>query len=109
MGSGDQKMDFTHVSDVVAANVAALESEVENETFNVGYGKEHSVKEIAEMLLELLHSSLRPQFKEREVVVTKRRSDSRKLEKLLGVKCKVYLKDGLRELVEHVKKNPEIY
>jgi UDP-glucose 4-epimerase len=108
-GKGEQTLDFTHVSDAVAANIAALENDVENEIFNVGYGEEHSLKELAEIILNLLNSNLKPEFNNREALVTKRRCDNSKLEKLLGVKCKVNLETGLKELVEHVKKHPEIY
>ena len=108
-GDGEQSMDFTHVSDVVAANIAALESDVENEIFNVGYGQENSLKTLANLILTNLGSDLKPEFVPREVLVTRRRCDNSKLEKLLGVKCEVNLEEGLKELVEHVKKYPEIY
>ncbi|MEK7535891.1 MAG: SDR family NAD(P)-dependent oxidoreductase [Patescibacteria group bacterium] len=108
-GKGTQTLDFTHVSDVVDANIAALESNVENEIFNVGYGEEHSLKELAEIILNFVGSDLKPEFIDRVVPVSKRRCDNTKLNKLLGVKPKVNLKDGLEELVEHVRKHPELY
>ncbi|MFZ5516776.1 MAG: SDR family NAD(P)-dependent oxidoreductase [Candidatus Zhuqueibacterota bacterium] len=108
-GKGEQSLDFTHVSDVVKANIAALESDVTNEIFNVGYGEEHSLKELAEIILRLLKSNLKPEFADRDVLVSKRRCDNSKLKKMLGVECKINLEEGLKELVEHVKKYPEIY
>ena len=108
-GNGEQSMDFTHVSDVVAANIAALESDVENEIFNVGYGEENSLKALANIILTNLGSELKPEFIPREVLVSKRRCDNSKLKKLLGVECKINLETGLKELVKHVRENPEIY
>ena len=108
-GKGTQTLDFTNIHDVVDTNIAALESNVENEIFNVGYGEEHSLKELAEIILDIVGSDLKPEFVDRPVPVSRRRCDTTKLEKLLGIKPKVNLKEGLKELVEHVRKHPEMY
>lgn len=108
-GKGDQALDFTHVSDVVRANIASLESDVQGEIFNVGYGQEHSLKELAHLVLQNFNLEIEPEFVDRDVLVTKRRCDHSKIEKMLGVSFKVDLQEGIKELVEHVKKNPEIY
>jgi len=108
-GKGTQTLDFTHVSDVVDANMAALESGVENEIFNVGYGEEHSLKELAEIILDILGSDLKPEFIDRPVPVSKRRCDNTKLKNLLGVVPRVNLREGLEELINHIKERPELY
>jgi len=54
VGDGEQKRDFTHVSDVVDANILAATSELLEEDFgqlyNIGNGKNYSVNEIAKMI-----------------------------------------------------------
>ena len=54
VGEGTQKRDFTHVSDVVNANILAATTDVLTEAFgqvyNVGNGKNYSINEIAEMI-----------------------------------------------------------
>ena len=53
MGNGRQRRDFTHVSDVVRANIACLETtnrKVFGELFNVGTGVNTSILEIAELI-----------------------------------------------------------
>jgi UDP-glucose 4-epimerase len=54
VGDGEQRRDFTHVSDVVNANVMVAISNPEPEAFgqvyNVGTGKNYSVNEIAAMI-----------------------------------------------------------
>jgi len=54
VGDGEQRRDFTHVSDVVNANIMAAISnpdpEVFGQVFNVGTGKNHSVNEIAKQI-----------------------------------------------------------
>ena len=50
-GDGLQTRDFTHVSDIVQANLLALESPAAaGNVFNVGTGKGTTVLQIAEML-----------------------------------------------------------
>ncbi len=53
VGDGEQRRDFTHVDDIVEANIKAAElsnKDVVGETINVGTGINHSVNEIAEMI-----------------------------------------------------------
>lgn len=51
IGDGEQRRDFTHVSDVVNANILAAEIDVEEyyygQLYNVGPGKNYSINEIA--------------------------------------------------------------
>jgi len=53
-GSGEQRRDFVHVSDVVRANILAAESNIltdlYGQVYNVGSGVSHSVIEIANMI-----------------------------------------------------------
>ena len=51
VGDGSQRRDFTHISDVIQANIFA--SEVYNgfgEVYNIGYGSSYSILEIANMI-----------------------------------------------------------
>ncbi len=62
-GDGKQTRDFTHVFDVVRANILAMESNKvgRGEVINIGGGKNHSVNEIAEMVGgEVIHIPARP-------------------------------------------------
>lgn len=51
VGDGTQRRDFTHVSDIVEANILALSmSDGFGEVYNIGYGKNYSILEIASMI-----------------------------------------------------------
>ena len=54
VGDGNQRRDFTHVSDVVKANVMAAISNPDSKAFgqvyNVGTGTNHSINQIARMI-----------------------------------------------------------
>lgn len=49
---GKQSRDFTHVSDIVRANISAMESNTAllGDSMNIGTGKEYSVLEVARMI-----------------------------------------------------------
>lgn len=53
VGDGEQRRDFTHVSDIVAGNLAAADhaGELKGEAFNLGYGGNVSVRQVAERIL----------------------------------------------------------
>jgi UDP-glucose 4-epimerase len=53
VGNGEQRRDFTHVSDIVQANILASNLEnkkIVGEIINVGTGINHSVIELARMI-----------------------------------------------------------
>jgi UDP-glucose 4-epimerase len=108
-GNGKQSMDFVNVKDIVRANIMAMESNVENEIFNVGTGKTTSIREIAYMLIEQSGKNIEPIFKPREVIVTERRADVRKAKELLGFEAKIDIQEGLKEVTEDIIKNPGRY
>lgn len=60
-GDGEQRRDFVHVDDIVAASVAVLDHDVAGQTINVGTGVGTTVNEVAAALLRRLDSTLRPE------------------------------------------------
>ena len=52
VGDGEQRRDFTHVYDIVEANIAAMnyQGELKGEIFNIGAGHNYSINEIAQMI-----------------------------------------------------------
>jgi len=53
-------MDFVYIDDVARANVLALESDAEDEVFNIASGVETSLIELADKLLRVMGSDLKP-------------------------------------------------
>jgi UDP-glucose 4-epimerase len=108
-GKGDQSMDFTHVSDVVKANIAAMKSEAVNEIFNVGTGVSTSIAQIADIIIKALDKNIKPEFRERDVIVTRRQADTTKARELLGFKTQVKVEDGLADVAKEIALHPEKY
>jgi UDP-glucose 4-epimerase len=93
-GDGTQTRDFTHVRDVVRANILAAESPNvgKGEVINIGTGREVSVQEIAKLIggpVEHIPARLEPKHT---------LADNTLAKKLLGWKPRVTLEDGLAEL-----------
>jgi len=62
-GDGQQRRDFIHVSDVIDANALISFQELDNwgEVYNIGYGENWSIQEIADAICEeQIHLSARP-------------------------------------------------
>jgi UDP-glucose 4-epimerase len=95
VGSGLQRRDFTHVSDVVQANILAAKSdnkEAFGQIFNVGTGKNHSVLELAKLIGDkLIHMPERPG----EAATTL--ADISKIKKYLGYEPTIELEDWINE------------
>jgi UDP-glucose 4-epimerase len=56
VGDGTQTRDFTYVSDVVSANILAMNSDTTGSLFNIGTGRSISVNELGEKILTSVNS-----------------------------------------------------
>jgi nucleoside-diphosphate-sugar epimerase len=98
-GGGDQRRDFIHVLDIADANIAAFESDVRGETFNVGSGTNISIKELADLITP------------NQLVTPRRAGDSMEtladighIKALLGWEPKIAFADGLHQMMDLMKK-----
>ena len=93
-GDGSQRRDFVHVRDVVAANIAALESAVRGTVFNVGSGTSLSVKELADMISP---TKIHTEGRKGDSLATL--ADISKIKAALDWSPKVPFAEGLKELL----------
>jgi UDP-glucose 4-epimerase len=102
LGDGHQTMDFVYIDDVAAANVLALQSDLDDEVFNVASGVETSLNDLAAALIRVMGSNLKPQHGPERAVnpVPRRLADTSKAERLLGFTAQVGLEEGLARLVD---------
>jgi dTDP-L-rhamnose 4-epimerase len=99
---GEQSRDFVHVSDIVQANLLALETaDGDYQAMNVGTGRATSVKKIAQLLAKGLGKDIEPIIvgKYREGDIRHCVADISKATRLLGYQPKVTLEAGLAELL----------
>jgi len=103
---GFQSRDFISVHDIVAANILAMKSSNANyKVFNVGTGKATTIKEIAELLIKLYNSNVKPEITDKYRAGDIRHcfADISRI-KNIGFEPKISLEEGMKELVEWSKK-----
>ena len=115
LGNLHPTRDLNYVSDTVDGFLrAATAADAVGHPFNLGSGEETSIKELAELIAELIGAPvdiqsdperIRPQDSEVERLV----ADNRLARKLLGWKPHTSLEDGLKKTIEWVKAHLEQY
>lgn len=107
-GDGTQTRDFVHVTDVVAANLAAATaSDAAGRAYNVGTGDSVEIRELAELVRRvtgtdagIVHTDARAGDVEHS------EADAARAHRDLGWQATVDLADGLRELAETTVRAP---
>jgi UDP-glucose 4-epimerase len=99
-GDGMNTRDFVYVSDVAEANLLAAESTAAG-AFNIGSGTETSLTELAQMLLDVMGSDLKPEYGpvRKADPVPRRLADISAAKEHLGWIPETDLRTGLRSLV----------
>ena len=100
-GDGTDTMDFVHVEDVARANLLAATATDTDAVFNVATGVETSLNELADTLLKVMGSRLRPEYAPPRKVnaVSRRLASVEAARDRLGFRASIGLEDGLRSLV----------
>jgi UDP-glucose 4-epimerase len=102
MGDGSEAFDFVAVEDCGLANVCAMKSEATDQNYNVGTGKRTSLKELAELLIELtgcekpIHYVPRSQA----TLVRNRIGCPKRAGEEIGFTATVDLREGLQRLID---------
>ena len=96
VGDGEQRRDFTHVSDVVSANILAATKEVSNKNYgqlyNVGSGVNYTINQIADFISDN-HVNIPPRIGESRATL----ANNQKLRKKFRWEPKVNLMDWISE------------
>ena len=100
-GDGLQTRDFIYVEDLVRALLAALESPVKGEVFQISAGTETSIQTLSELIEDVVGQKVNSTHTEaRAGDVRRNYSLIAKATKVLGWKPQVSLEDGLRRTYE---------
>lgn len=109
-GDGSQAYDFVTARDAGRCNVLALQSDVNDEFYNVGTGIQTSIGELCDLILELRQSDLKVSFNPYSAEDTRRLVQNRigspeKASKDLGFMYEDDLRSGLLNLISWRSKN----
>lgn len=97
-GDGEQTRDFTHISDVVRANILAMDSDKvgKGEVINIGAGENHTINEIARMVGGEIKYIPLPPGEIRDIL-----ADISLAKELLGWEPEIKLEEGIKRLLEN--------
>jgi len=105
VGTGKQKRDFTSVYDIVLGNIKAMEAiidnpDLSNEVFNLGSGKNYTVLEVTDMILDSVgqNKSFRTFIPPRPAEVDETLADITKARNTLGWEPKRDLETEIKNL-----------
>src|SRR5262249_11197423 len=108
---GLQTRDFIHVSDIVAANVLALESRESGcPVFNVGRGRPLSILKLVTLIREQLGSGPEPEIlhKFREGDIRHCYADISRIRASLGFAPRIALEEGVKDLIGWVREQEAV-
>jgi UDP-glucose 4-epimerase len=102
MGDGSEAFDFVAVEDCGLANVCAMKAETVDINYNVGTGKRTSLKELAQLLLEITccEKPINYAARSQATLVRNRIGSPVKASKELGFRSTIDLREGLRRLID---------
>jgi nucleoside-diphosphate-sugar epimerase len=103
-GDGELRRDYIHVSDVAAAIIAAVETRVKSEIFNVGTGNNISVNSVVDILREFVPDVQVENIDVLQGYAKETLADISKAKKLLGWSPKISQVDGITDYYSSIFK-----
>ncbi len=111
LGSGDESRDFIYVDDIVDGLIkCATVKDIYGDVFNVSYGAQTTIRDLAELIVEKTNSSSKIIFKNRRDWDSsyQRFASTKKSENILSFKATTCIEDGLDKTIEWTKNNFEL-
>jgi UDP-glucose 4-epimerase len=102
LGDGSEAFDFVAAEDCGAANVCAMKADTTDRFYNVGTGRRTSLRELAQMLLELTatRAPIRTAPRSQATLVRNRIGSPVRAAEELGFRAGIELREGLGRLIE---------
>lgn len=102
LGDGSEAFDFIAVEDCAQANLCAMRAEVVDRFYNVGTGKRTSLKDLAQMIVEITGCEKEINYAPRSqaTLVRNRIGDPTRARSEIGFEATVDLMDGLKRVIE---------
>ena len=100
-GDGMQAYDFVSVKDCARANVLAMKADSVDRCYNVGTGRRTTIKELAELIIDLSGTTAGLRFEPAGLTFVKNRVGCPKRAAAeIGFTAEIDLRAGLRELID---------
>jgi UDP-glucose 4-epimerase len=102
MGDGSEAFDFVAVEDCGLANICAMKADTRDRYYNVGTGKRTSLKELAELILDITGCDRPISYAPRSeaTLVRNRIGCPKQASAEIGFTARLDLRKGLKQLIE---------
>lgn len=102
LGDGSEAFDFVAVEDCGKANLCAMRADIVDRFYNVGTGKRTSLKQLAEMIVELTGCEKEINYAPRSqaTLVRNRIGCPKRAKAEIGFEASVELMEGMRRVIE---------
>lgn len=102
LGDGSEAFDFVAVEDCARANICAMKTDKVDQFYNVGTGKRTSLRELAELIMELTgcQRSIQHAPRSQATLVRNRIGCPKKAALQIGFEAKLDLRAGLQRLID---------
>jgi len=102
-GGGEQRRDFSYVKDVAEGiMLSAMSEKADGEVFNITGGTDHSIAEVAELIMELVPGTEIIKTEGRKVDINRGKLDISKAKEFLGYEPAYDLRKGITEYMQWV-------
>jgi len=124
-GDGNQRRDYVYIDDAVEGNILAIKNDkADGKVFNLGGNNSYSVKQVADIVINLINSDIKPIYDdpkpgESSIYQSNRKRlpgelidfilDSSFMSNLLNYNPKTDFESGVRNEIEWVKKNLDLW
>jgi UDP-glucose 4-epimerase len=105
-GDGEDARDYVYVSDVAEAVIKAAQRRLSG-TFNISGGRGHTIREVAETIIQISGKKLQPIFKERRQAASKIVISNEKAREQLDWLPRTSLPEGLVQQYEYANYREE--
>ena len=95
-GNGEQRRDFTHVSDICSGLIAMSKDHYEGKVFNLGTGKNYSINELADLFVDSKKQYIPKRPGEAWITL----ADTKEMRQLTGWQCKHTLAGYIQKFIE---------
>ena len=113
VSSPNSVRDFIFIEDVMDAYMKVMKtSDIGGEIFNIGYGKQHSVREVVNMIVELTGNNVRPEWRsvpKRAIEPNVWQADITKAKNVLKWEPEHNLEKGLAKTIKWFMENRILY
>lgn len=108
-GDGNQKRDFTYITDIIEANILAMKNHIPGECFNIGSGSNQTINDVLDKIEKLTGNKIKRVYSTKaRGDVNSTRANIGNAHKKIGYDPKMSFEKGLMNQIDYMRKSLKI-